>query len=94
VSHGFALYWCDCTNIECRFGSFFNHIDHFPGDYFLYVTSGGVEAAEIVAAPNEKNAEKKEAEKDKTGKSQKEALAEIEGGSEDEANLPGGEEGN
>ncbi|KAJ5117182.1 Pseudouridine synthase I TruA [Penicillium atrosanguineum] len=79
---------------SAAFGSFFNHIDHFPGDYFLYVTSGGVEAAEIVAAPNEKNAEKKEAEQVKTGKSQKEALAEVESGSEDEANLAGGEEGN
>ncbi|KAJ6134435.1 TRNA pseudouridine synthase [Penicillium sp. IBT 18751x] len=79
---------------SAAFGSFFNHIDHFPGNYFLYVTSGGVEAAEIIAAPNEKNAEIKEAEQDKTGKSQKEALAEVESGSEDEANLPGGEEGN
>ncbi|KAJ5218424.1 uncharacterized protein N7498_000523 [Penicillium cinerascens] len=75
------------------FGSFFNHIDHFPGDYFLYVTSGGVEVAEIVSAPTEKGVPKKEA-NDKTGKSQKEALAEVESDPEDEGNLPGGEEGN
>lgn len=79
--------------MKCRFGSFFNHIDHFPGDYFLYVTSGGVEVAEIVSAPAEKGAPKKEA-NDKTGKSQKEALAEVESDPEDEGNLPGGEEGN
>jgi tRNA pseudouridine38-40 synthase len=79
--------------MKCRFGSFFNHIDHFPGDHFLYVTSGGVEVAEIVSAPGQKNVEKAAADHN-AGKSQKEALAEVESESEDEANLPGGEEGN
>ncbi|KAJ5502998.1 hypothetical protein N7463_005872 [Penicillium fimorum] len=33
------------------FGSFFNHIDHFPAGYFLYVTSGGIPAAKLATAP-------------------------------------------
>jgi len=76
-----------------RFSSFFNHIDHFPGEYFLYVTSGGVEAAQIASVSAEKESTKTEA-NDKTGKSQKEVLAEVESGSEDEGVPPGGEEGN
>lgn len=48
--------------------------------------------AEIVSAPAEKGPPKET--KGKTGKSQKEALAEVESDPEDEGNLPGGEEGN
>ncbi|KAJ5651693.1 Pseudouridine synthase I TruA [Penicillium longicatenatum] len=33
------------------FNIFFNHIDHFPMEYYLYVTSGGIEAAKLVSAP-------------------------------------------
>jgi tRNA pseudouridine38-40 synthase len=28
-----------------RFGNFFNHLDNFNGDDFLYLTSGGIPAA-------------------------------------------------
>ena len=27
-----------------RFGNFFNHIDNFPAETFLFVTSGGIDA--------------------------------------------------
>lgn len=30
---------------ENVFGNFFNHVDHFPSETFLFVTSGGVEAS-------------------------------------------------
>ena len=33
------------------FGNFFNHIDNYPEPTFLYVTSGGVEAAKTEEAP-------------------------------------------
>jgi len=29
-----------------RFGYFFNHIDHYPGTTFLYLTSGGIPASQ------------------------------------------------
>lgn len=69
------------------FASFFNHIDHFPQEEFLYITSGGIPAAKPVPQPSAKGAQN-------SRKSQREALAEIEAESEDEVNLPnGGEEG-
>ncbi|OJJ50523.1 hypothetical protein ASPZODRAFT_21083 [Penicilliopsis zonata CBS 506.65] len=34
------------------FNLFFNHIDHFPGEEFLYITSGGVKAAKPVGEPS------------------------------------------
>ncbi|KAE8407658.1 pseudouridine synthase [Aspergillus pseudonomiae] len=71
------------------FASFFNHIDHFPQEEFLYVTSGGIPAAKPATQPS---AATQDAQKGR--KSQKEALAEIEEESEDEGNLPNnGEEG-
>ncbi|KAE8138289.1 pseudouridine synthase [Aspergillus pseudotamarii] len=71
------------------FASFFNHIDHFPQEEFLYVTSGGIPAAKPTTQPS---AATEDAQKGR--KSQREALAEIEAESEDEGNLPNnGEEG-
>jgi len=65
----------------CRFNIFFNHIDHFPMDYYLYVTSGGIEAAKLVSAPT--TGARKEG-----GKSEKEVIAEAEFGSDDEGKNP------
>lgn len=31
----------------CRFGNFFNHVDNFPDEAFLFVTSGGIEATKV-----------------------------------------------
>ncbi|PWY93273.1 tRNA pseudouridine synthase [Aspergillus sclerotioniger CBS 115572] len=66
------------------FSAFFGHLDHYSQEEFLYVTSGGIPAAKQATVPT-------------TGperKSQREALAEIEGGSDDESAAPnGGEEG-
>ncbi|EEP75960.1 hypothetical protein UREG_00807 [Uncinocarpus reesii 1704] len=63
------------------FGNFFNHIDTFREDAFLYVTSSGVPAAPEGAAPSTAEAGKN-----------KDALAEVESESEDEV-VNGGEEG-
>lgn len=30
-----------------RFGNFFNHVDNFPDEAFLFVTSGGIEATKV-----------------------------------------------
>lgn len=34
-----------------RFGNFFNHLDNFNGDDFLYLTSGGLAAAKASLGP-------------------------------------------
>ena len=34
-----------CLLLPDRFSNFFNHIDNFPDEAFLFVTSGGIEAA-------------------------------------------------
>ncbi|CAG8135910.1 unnamed protein product [Penicillium salamii] len=75
------------------FGSFFNHIDHFPAEYFLYVTSGGIPAAKLATAttPHEPGSPKGRTRNGQ--RTQREALAAIEGGSDDEGKAPaGGEE--
>ena len=36
-----------CLLLPGRFGNFFNHVDNFPDEAFLFVTSGGVEATKI-----------------------------------------------
>ncbi|KAJ9314142.1 hypothetical protein DTO271D3_5619 [Paecilomyces variotii] len=73
------------------FGAFFNHIDHFPEDNFLYVTSGGLAAAKPADQPKGDNsADSKE---QKRGKSARQALADVEGESEPEGNIGNGEEG-
>ena len=36
-----------CLSVSCRFGNFFNHIDNFPDEAFLFVTSGGIEATKV-----------------------------------------------
>lgn len=50
-------------------------------EYYLYVTSGGIEAAKLVSAPT--TGAHKEG-----GKSEKEAIAEAEFGSDDEGKNP------
>ncbi|KAK1141501.1 tRNA pseudouridine synthase 1 [Aspergillus melleus] len=73
------------------FSSFFNHVDHFPQEEFLYITSGGITAAK----PLQQGSAEVRKEDDQTGrKSQREALAIVEADSDNEANIPdGGEEG-
>lgn len=72
------------TNKFNRFSSFFNHIDHFSQEEFLYVTSGGIAAAKPSSQPNAASDTQA-----KTGRiSQREALAAIESENESE-----GEEG-
>ncbi|KAJ5733846.1 hypothetical protein N7493_002632, partial [Penicillium malachiteum] len=65
------------------FSIFFNHIDHFPIDYYLYVTSGGIKAAQLVAAPTDRSESPRSRNR---GKSEKEILAAVEAESEDEVN--------
>ncbi|KAH8425554.1 pseudouridine synthase family protein [Aspergillus melleus] len=73
------------------FSSFFNHVDHFPQEEFLYITSGGITAAK----PIQQGSAEVRKEDDQAGrKSQREALAIVEADSDNEANIPdGGEEG-
>lgn len=35
------------ANYDHSFGNFFNHVDNFPSETFLFVTSGGIEATTI-----------------------------------------------
>lgn len=63
-----------------RFGNFFNHIDSFRHNTFLYVTSGGIPASKDEQAAKD------------TSEADKAALAEIESEAEDEV-VNGGEEG-
>lgn len=68
-----------------RFSSFFNHIDHFSQEEFLYVTSGGIAASKPSSQPNGAASDVQA----NTGRiSQREALAAIESENESE-----GEEG-
>ncbi|KAL4968629.1 pseudouridine synthase PUS2 [Aspergillus stella-maris] len=69
------------------FSSFFNHIDHYMQEEFLYITSGGVSAAKPATGPGELTAEESIADR---RKSQRQVLAEVEQESEDER--PRGEE--
>jgi hypothetical protein len=48
------------TSLIFSFGLFFNQIDHYPGDDFLYVTSGGIRVARPARPP--KSAEDRAAE--------------------------------
>lgn len=73
------------------FGAFFNHIDHFPEDNFLYVTSGGLAAAKPADQPKGDNSG--DSKDQKRGKSARQALADVEGESEPEGNVGNGEEG-
>lgn len=36
-----------CLSVAYRFGNFFNHVDNFPDEAFLFVTSGGIEATKV-----------------------------------------------
>ncbi|CAG7935669.1 unnamed protein product [Penicillium olsonii] len=83
------------------FGSFFNHIDHFPAEYFLYVTSGGIPAAKLTTStalyePGSPKGSKSRSERKRSPsgqRNQRQALAAVEGGSDDEGKAPaGGEE--
>lgn len=53
-------------------------------DYFLYVTSGGMEAAKLGGVPTVDPSSVNPLSRKKVGKSQREALAAVESGSEDE----------
>ncbi|KAH2231147.1 hypothetical protein KXV37_002113 [Aspergillus fumigatus] len=60
------------------FSVFFNHIDHFSQETFLYITSGGMAASKLPAPPTDATeSEQKEASK-RNPKSQREALAAVE----------------
>ncbi|CAI7640158.1 unnamed protein product [Penicillium glandicola] len=76
------------------FGSFFNHIDHFPAGYFLYVTSGGIPAAKLATAPTAADPSSPKAGNRARGaqRSQRDALTAVEVESEDENAPAGGEE--
>ncbi|KAJ5334466.1 hypothetical protein N7452_006869 [Penicillium brevicompactum] len=77
------------------FGSFFNHIDHFPAEHFLYVTSGGISAAKLATAtaPHDPGSPKAGARSRNGTRDHRVALAAIEGASDDEGKAPvGGEE--
>ncbi|KAF9893429.1 tRNA pseudouridine synthase 1 [Aspergillus nanangensis] len=66
------------------FASFFNHVDHFGQEDFLYLTSGGIPAAARPSVPESTEGQETS---DQTGrKSQREALAEVESECEDETN--------
>ncbi|KAL3477350.1 pseudouridine synthase [Aspergillus californicus] len=65
------------------FPSFFNHLDHYAEEEFLYITSGGIPAAKPATAPGEVEQAKKDA-AEQGRKSQKQVLAEVEMESEDE----------
>lgn len=75
-----------------RFGNFFNHIDHFQNNFFLYCTSGGIPAAKLVSAPNGKGTPKGEGDKASTDESA--ALAEVESSEDEGDRTNDGEEGN
>lgn len=68
------------TLLWTRFGNFFNHIDSFRHNTFLYVTSGGIPASKDEQATKD------------TSEADKAALAEVESEAEDEV-VNGGEEG-
>ncbi|RJE26270.1 tRNA pseudouridine synthase [Aspergillus sclerotialis] len=68
------------------FYTYFNHIDSYPQEAFLYVTSGGIPAARL-DPPHEIRKEKL------ARQSEREALAAVEGESEDEDIPDNGEEG-
>ncbi|EAW18457.1 pseudouridine synthase PUS2 [Aspergillus fischeri NRRL 181] len=73
------------------FSVFFNHIDHFGQETFLYITSGGMAASKLPAPPTDATeSEQKEASK-RNPKSQREALAAVE--SESDGEGVHGEEG-
>ncbi|PKX98673.1 pseudouridine synthase PUS2 [Aspergillus novofumigatus IBT 16806] len=73
------------------FSVFFNHIDHFSQETFLYITSGGMAASKLPTPPTDATeAEQNEASK-RNPKSQREALAAVE--SESDGEDAHGEEG-
>ncbi|CAI7648156.1 unnamed protein product [Penicillium manginii] len=75
-----------------QFGSFFNHIDHFPQEHFLYTTAGGIAAAKLATAPTDNSEKPKAASGGKKVNDQKDALAAVEGAEEETAPPP--KEGN
>lgn len=75
------------SRFRYSFYSFFNHIDSYPQEAFLYVTSGGLPAARL-DTPQEIRKEKLDR------RVEREALAAFEGDSDDEGDIPdNGEEG-
>ncbi|OJJ31009.1 hypothetical protein ASPWEDRAFT_31695 [Aspergillus wentii DTO 134E9] len=76
------------------FSSFFNHIDNFPQEEFLFVTSGGIPAAKPTTQPTTPPREQSRRASAQKGRiSQREALATVESESEDERIPDNGEEG-
>ncbi|KAJ5988479.1 TRNA pseudouridine synthase [Penicillium waksmanii] len=75
-----------------QFGSFFNHIDHFPQEHFLYTTAGGIAAAKLATAPTDSSEKPKAASGGKKVNDQEDALAAVEGAEEDTSPPP--KEGN
>ncbi|KAL4879063.1 pseudouridine synthase [Aspergillus karnatakaensis] len=65
------------------FSSFFNHIDHYGQEEFLYLTSGGIAAAKPATAHKENETPQPETAGPKR-KSQREILAEVEMESDEE----------
>jgi tRNA pseudouridine38-40 synthase len=65
---------CLLTSLH-SFGVFFNHIDHYPANTFLYLTSGGIAASQVTDG----------ATKSKKGETSEEALAGIESEPEEDA---------
>lgn len=84
--------WCN-TDFNRRFGSFFNHIDHFPQEHFLYTTAGGIAAAKLATAPTDSSEKPKAESGGKKIKDEKDALAAVEGAEEEET-APPPKEGN
>lgn len=70
------------------FHTFWNHIDSFPQEAFLYFTSGGIPVAKLPpTARGPANASKKDQQ------AEREVLEEVEGEPEDEVPPENGEEG-
>ncbi|KAJ5668960.1 TRNA pseudouridine synthase [Penicillium macrosclerotiorum] len=78
---------------SAAFGSFFNHIDHFTMNHFLYVTSGGIAAStQLASAADGKPGNSKALTSEKSGNNGSQALAAVESESEDEGDLPNRED--
>ena len=92
TSTGLSVDWQELNS----FSAFFNHIDHFQQEEFLYVTSGGIPAAKPSLQPTGPAvaADSSNAQQEGAGKtsriSQREALAAVEPASDGEGD---GEEG-
>ncbi|GFF50304.1 hypothetical protein IFM47457_02830 [Aspergillus lentulus] len=73
------------------FSVFFNHIDHFSQETFLYITSGGMAASKLPTPPTDATESEQKEDSKRNPKSQREALAAVE--SESDGEGANGEEG-